>query len=140
MTEDRYPGSKQTRKQYQQGLPGAVTPGKDGSPGSLGTPRLFTAGARDVEMFTVGQLARAVGRKSVSIRRWEQEGIIPAAPFFKRGIDNDARGQRRYYSRAHVEGIMRIAEEEGILYDLRKIIAETKFSERVHALFRELAE
>jgi hypothetical protein len=134
---DYYPGSKQLRRQYQD-LPARA--GEAEQPEVLGTPRTFTVGERDVEVYSVGDLARNLGRKAVSIRRWEQEGIIPLAPFYKRGIGNDPRGQRRYYSRAHVEGIVRIAREEGILDDLRKIIATTKFTDRVHQLFKELTK
>jgi hypothetical protein len=102
----------------------------------LGNPRTFTAGGKQVEVFSVGDLARNLGRKAVSIRRWEHEGIIPLAPFFTRGAD--PRGQRRYYSRAHVEGMVRIAREEGLLDGSWPVIASTAFSPRVHALFKEL--
>ena len=35
----------------------------------------------DREMFTVGQLAKALGRKAITIRMWENQGWIPKATY-----------------------------------------------------------
>jgi hypothetical protein len=88
----------------------------------------------DREFFTVGQLAAALGRRSVTIRKWEREGIIPAPTF--NAESSDPRGRRRLYGREQVEGIVRIAAEEGILDSPKAAITKTRFTERVSELFR----
>jgi hypothetical protein len=102
-------------------------------------PRIYKVGGEDVEFFTVGALAMALNRRAPTIRRWESEGIIPKASFNKPGVDGDQRGRRRLYTRAQVEGMVKIAEEEGILHNTYAAIAPTKFTERVIQLFRELS-
>jgi hypothetical protein len=101
-------------------------------------PKIFPVNGVDTEFFTVGQLALALGgRQPVTIRKWERTGVIPKATFNK--PSEDPRGKRRLYSRAQVEGMIRIAEEEGLLRKHSKPITQTNFKERVLALFRELS-
>lgn len=135
---DYYPGSKTPRKSYQE-KPSPPPP-------ELGEPYGFypVKGRKGVwPMYTLGQLAAALLRKPVTLRRWESQGIIPRAPYLVRGISNldgtrDKRGDRRLYGLAHIQGIVNIAAEEGLLDDLTKKIKETGFTEKVTALFREL--
>lgn len=44
-------------------------------------PKIFRIGGVDKELFTVGQLAKALGRKAVTIRMWEHQGWIPKATY-----------------------------------------------------------
>lgn len=132
---DHYPGSKQPVKQYPAKLPRVIP----SAPEELGEPfRYYRVLDKVTGMYTVGQLARALGRKSVTIRRWETLGTIPVAPFIAPSEVKE--GQRRLYSHAHVLGMIQIAEEEGVLQDLAKKITETKFQERVLALFEDLKD
>lgn len=103
-------------------------------------PRKYVVGGREVEFFTVGQLATALHRKAVTIRKWEREGILPKATFQSPGRDEDPRGRRRLYSREQVEGIVRIATEEGVLASHQKPFKESQFTARVIDLFKRLAE
>lgn len=96
--------------------------------------RILTVNGHDVEFFTIGQLAMALNRKPVTIRVWERDGVIPKAMF--RMPSKDARGKHRLYTRKQVEGMIQIAREEGMLYDLSKKISTTNFSARVIELFR----
>lgn len=101
-------------------------------------PKVLKVNGEDREFFTIGQLGQALGgRKPVTMRKWEKTGIIPL-PTFRKPSD-DPRGQRRLYTREQVEGMVRIAEEEGILMIHSKPITETDFTQRVIALFRELS-
>lgn len=100
-------------------------------------PRTFTVGGKDVEFFTVGQLALALGRRPVTIRKWETEGIIPKALFS--APSEDPRGRRRLYTRAQVEGIVKIAHDEGVFVAHAKSIRSTNFTARVAALFKRTA-
>ena len=100
-------------------------------------PRVSDTADGPTEFFTLGQLAKALGRESVTIRKWEREGVIPKAQFQVPGRNDDPRGRRRLYTRAQVEGIVRIAAEEGLHANTRKPFAETQFVERVRNLFRQ---
>jgi hypothetical protein len=99
-------------------------------------PRKYVVNGVETEFFTVGQLARALGREAVTIRKWEREGTIPVATFQVPGREGDHRGRRRLYTRQQVEGMVRIAHEEGVLHERRRSFATTEFKERVLALFK----
>lgn len=136
---DYYPGSKVPRKPLQPASPPVPPP-------ELGEPYGFypVKGRAGVwPMYTLGQLATALLRKPVTLRRWESQGLIPRAPYLVHGVSNldgtrDKRGDRRLYGLAHVQGIVDIAQEEGLLDNLTKKVKETKFTEKVVALFKEL--
>jgi hypothetical protein len=100
-------------------------------------PRIMEHRGVSKEFFTTGQLAMALGgRKAVTIRKWEQNRTIPKAQF--RTVSDDTRGKHRLYTREQVEGLIRIAREEGILDPSRsRKIGETNFVERARALFRK---
>jgi hypothetical protein len=100
-------------------------------------PRVYTVGGKDVEFFTIGQLAMALNRSSVTVRRWEEKGVIPSALF--RVPSKSKLGKHRLYTRAQVEGIVRIAQEEGLLHSNYQGIRKTRFTEKVTALFAKLA-
>jgi hypothetical protein len=104
---------------------------------TIGDPKVFLVEGGEKEFFTVGQLAMALGRKAVTIRAWEANGVIPIATYS--APSDDPRGRRRLYSREQVEGIVQIAGEEGILEETWKPIGATRFKQRVLQLFEELA-
>jgi len=69
---------------------------------------IFRIGGEEREMFTIGELARAVERKPVTIRAWESQGVIPRANYrtpVPKGqqIPGKTVKGRRLYSRAQVE-------------------------------------
>ncbi|MEU5425145.1 MerR family transcriptional regulator [Streptomyces olivoreticuli] len=102
-------------------------------------PRVLRVGSEYREFFTIGQLSRALHRQPVTIRKWEHSGTIPAPTFILRGATE--RGNRRLYTREQVEGMVRIADEEGILHHEGEgiHISTTRFTERVVELFKSLA-
>jgi hypothetical protein len=133
--EFRYPGSNTPRKTV------TAAPQEDKEPGvldemieTLGEPVVFSVNGIDVEFFLIGQLAAALGRSATTLRRWESQGTIPRSGYTK--PSKDSRGRRRLYSRAQVEGIIRIYIDEGVWKTGR--IKGTEFSARVINLFREL--
>jgi hypothetical protein len=127
-------------------------------------PRRYLAKGVEREFYTIGELAKALGRQVVTVRKWEREGILPASQFvvnayilgpggepvtddLGRKVENK-RGRRRLYTAEQVVGIVQIAADEGILLDpyrprkgqrVRQI-RETNFTERVIALFRQELE
>jgi len=86
------------------------------------------------EFFTIGHLANALMRSSMTIRGWEAQGIFPKPSFIVGGADRH--GRRRLYTRKQIEGVARIAHEEGILDNRRRFIKQTRFSERCFELFK----
>lgn len=126
-----YPGSRQRKD-----APRPEIRAKD-NPFEGMKPRTYTVKGVEVEFFTVGQLAAALGRKAVTIRKWEHDGIIPRATFQAPNPKKDDRARRRLYSRAQAEGIVQIAVEEGLMISATKV-SRTRFTERVIDLFREL--
>jgi hypothetical protein len=101
-------------------------------------PLIFTINGKEMEFFSIGQLGLALGgRSSNTLRAWEKDGIIPKSFYIK--PSTDPRGRRRMYSRAMVEGMVRIAKEEGVLFpDKGKKLSSTNFTERIVMLFKEL--
>lgn len=117
------------------------------APADWGKPRMFNINGTSTEFFTVGQLAAALHRSPVTIRKWERLGYIPIAAFRTPGQVRQK--ARRLYSRAQLEIIVRIAAEEGLMDGKRdeqgilhpKVgINETKFKERVFAALKRLGD
>lgn len=134
-TPEYYPGSTKAivRHPNRVATPRRRATGMD--PEWDSKPRIYETEDGATEFFTLGQLARALGRQSVTIRKWERDGVIPKAQYQVPGRDGSVHGRRRLYTRKQVEGIVRIAEEEGLFVDSRKSFAETRFTERVLRLF-----
>lgn len=106
----------------------------DGSPREYRNPRTGEV----TEYFTIGALAKALHREPVTIRRWEREGILPKPPFNKPGKDGDTRGRRRLYTRAHVEGLVKLAIHHGILPETWRAIPP-QFTEEAINLYRGIS-
>lgn len=89
-----------------------------------------------MEMFGVAALAAALGRSPKTIRRWESTGVIPACLYGKNV--HDPRARRRMYSRRYIEGLVWIADSEGVLGCKVADFEQTRFSRRAYALHRDL--
>lgn len=83
----------------------------------------------DIELYYIGTLATALGRKTDTIRKWEIAGVIPD-PFFK-----DSNG-RRLYSKEQIQVIVSCAERAKIKQGAS--IARTSFSKWCHEGLEEL--
>lgn len=101
-------------------------------------PLIFKLKGKDTEFFTIGHLAKALGdRSAITLRKWEAEGILPKSPYVKQS--EDPRGRRRMYTREQVEGLVRIAREEGVLWPRKGLrLSETNFRTRAQELFTSL--
>lgn len=133
LAEDYYPGSKRKIEN------GPDTPSKADPDGWDAKPRVYKKNGVDTEFFTIGHLAIAMNRKPLTIRQWERKGIIPKSTYQRAGRNGSQHGRRRLYTRAQIEGMIKIAHEEGLLSNDRREIATTDFKPRVLALFRHLA-
>lgn len=131
-----YPGSKTPVKETKLQAPISQLPEAD----ELGRSKTFLVDGKPQEFYGVGELASALNRRSVTIRKWESDGTIPNATFIL--PSDDKRGRRRLYTRAQIEGLKRIAQEEGLLEPNAngkwKALEETKFRTRALQLFKEL--
>lgn len=114
----------------------------DVGPTQLYNPRTATLKGVETNFYTIGELARVLNRKSVTIRKWEADGIIPKATFI--APSGDSRGKRRLYTEAQILGLVEIAREEGILEPNARgrwyPIEKTQFRSKAIELFRKLAE
>lgn len=69
----------------------------------------------DTEMFTIGELCKAIGRKPVTVRMWESKGWIPKAnyrtpPPQGEQVPGKAVKGRRLYTRSQVEFLAHAVE------------------------------
>lgn len=109
-----YPGSKRKRKPAVVKEPEVqVDLNWDSHP----TVRTLPNG-KDVEMFTIGALAAALGRPIITIRTWIKDGNLPSAPYrlpAKKDKHGEERQGRRLYSRAMIESAVNLFDKHGVL-------------------------
>jgi hypothetical protein len=109
-----YPGSKRKRKEIEPKKP-EVTPMVDWD----SKPFIKTLpNGRDVELFTIGALANALGRPTITIRNWMKEGYLPASPYRLPNSVNkkgEPHAGKRLYSRAMVEKVIELLGKAGLL-------------------------
>jgi hypothetical protein len=102
-------------------------------------PLLLIYGGEAREWFTIRHLAAALDRKTVTIRSWERKGMMPQTPFRtpppkNTSLPGAAKG-RRLWTREQIEGILRIAKEEGVIVDQKQSPPTERFAVRVARLF-----
>lgn len=127
-----YPGSKRTRKSIER----IDAPPPDASMQGRwdAAPHIKRVDGKNVEFFFIGALAQALERSPNTIRRWIEHGTIPQARFRIDAVS--IKGSRRMWTRAQIEGMIRIAREEG-LFEGRNV-GGTQFTARVKELQRVL--
>lgn len=96
-------------------------------------PRTFRVGGKEREFFTTQALAVALNRTSQTIRLWERRGVLPKTRY--RTPNLNGIGGVRLYTRKQIEGIVRVAEEEGVLYNKVPYRQMVKFTQRITPLF-----
>lgn len=137
-TDEFYPGSKQKMKQYGKNYKSPAF--EEPEDMTLGRSREFMLGTKRVKLYPVGELAQALGRKPVTIRKWENEGIIPQSIYWS--PSEDPRGVRRLYTEEQIRGLRKIADEEGILRPNANgkwpPVEGTSFRNKALKLFQEL--
>lgn len=136
-----YPGSKTPLKHHQRPVPPPPEPPKpkewDDRP--LKRTVLVRGKPVDREFFTIQSLAMALGRSQVTIRAWIDKRWLPDATYRSKpskGIRGDA--GRRLWTRAQIEAIVRIADEEGLLgHNLANSeLSKSRFTERIWEYLR----
>lgn len=132
--EGYYPGGRDRVRDYSD--PAARPEPLKYEPMELGHAQVFEVDGVDTPMYTIGQLAGALNRQAGTLRKWETDKILPGAPFVSPSAS--VRGQRRLYTREHIEGLAKILSEEGLMTETWKPIRATNFRERAAKLFEEL--
>lgn len=104
------PGSRQPRR--SEGTP---TPSKKKTSVSDelpwdSNPTKKVLNGKEVEFFTVGALAIALGKEIVTLRMWERKGYIPTAPFRLRS--KTLNGQKVKGNRAYTRELIEIVIDE----------------------------
>ncbi|MGH3403221.1 MAG: MerR family transcriptional regulator [Streptosporangiaceae bacterium] len=87
----------------------------------------------DGRLHLLGELAKVLRIKPDTARHWERSGILPRADHYSAG---SGKARKRMYTSAQVTGLAEIYQSEGVHHNN---INSTRFSERAHALFAELA-
>ena len=104
-------------------------------------PVVYIHGGVEREFFTIGHLADALGKSPVTIRSWENKGMLPKSPYRSprpRGetLPGNRTKGKRLWTRGQIEGILRIAREQGVILNGKP---PTKtFAQHVADLFREI--
>lgn len=111
-----YPGSKRKRKENKE-APKITEKSWDSRPSIKTMPD-----GTDVEFFTIGALAEALGRPVVTVRLWIRQNHLPPAPFRLPDVQNkwgDVHKGKTLYTRAMIEAAIEIFRKNGLLDQTR---------------------
>ena len=70
----------------------------------MANPKTYIIDGKELEMFTMGELADRLDRQGQTLRKWEKQGIIPQA-IYRSGSN------RRLYTRNQIEAIVEVVEK-----------------------------
>lgn len=130
-----YPGSRRIRR--SQGGEAPELPEPDVQEWQrFGKTYLTDSGSPQV-FYPISALGMALGRKAITMRHWEQDGVIPKP---LRSVSSSSNGRRRMYTYDQIVGLQQIAKEEGLMSGQRVYVTKTAFGARAEKLFRELEE
>ncbi len=107
-----YPGSKRKRREEKKEEVKVAT-AWDSKPYVKSLPD-----GTDMEFFTIGALAIALGRPIISIRHWIKSGYLPVSPYrlpAKVDVNGKERLGRRLYSRPMIEVAVAMFGKAGLL-------------------------
>jgi hypothetical protein len=112
-----YPGSKKKRRSQNPEVEKKRQEAAERQSWSL-NPQVKTLGnGKQVELFSAGTFALALGRPLVTVRLWERKGYIPKAPYRLKSIivDGEKKPGWRMYSRAMIESALQSFQSRGLL-------------------------
>jgi cobalamin-dependent methionine synthase I len=142
LQDEYYPGSTQRRRESREARKNRMAEEREEAKTNEDwdahpTKPKHLPDGRELEMFHIGALAKALNRRPVTIRSWITKGWIPQARYRTSAVEG-SRGDagRRLFTRAMIEGMQRIAREEGLLDPKPPPITETKFTKRILAEYR----
>lgn len=109
-----YPGSKTPLPPIDE--PASTTTEKDPDAWDSQPTKKLVQGV-EKEFFTIGAVAKAMGKSVVSIRLWIKQGYLPPATF-RLPAKNNIQG-RRLYTREQIEALIYVAKHHQILGETR---------------------
>jgi len=113
-----YPGSKRKRKEYVK-----VERAKDIQEKSWDSrPYIKPLNGKDVEFFTLGALAEALGRPIITVRTWIANGYMPVSTYRLPDVidkNGDTRKGRWLYTRDMITTAVEIFAAHGLLDSVR---------------------
>lgn len=131
-----YPGSKKKRRPVNPVVEAKKHQVIDQDAWDKRPLRKKLANGKEVELFSAGMFADALGRPLVTIRLWERKGYIPRAPYRLRSII--VNGQKkpgwRMYSRSMIESAIESFQSRGLIeaprieWDREKELTEELFT------------
>lgn len=107
-----YPGSKRKRREPVAPKAPVVTSWED-----TYFEKTLPNG-RQLQMYTLGSLAKALGRSTKTMRQWLDKGILPSSPYrlpSKQGANGKEYAGRRLYSKEMVEAAVVIFTNAGLM-------------------------
>ena len=109
--DEYYPGSKRKRREIKEKPKPQETKTWDSR------PYVKPLNGKDVEFFTIGALAEALGRPIITIRYWIDNGYIPTSTYkMPSTIDKngDKRQGRWLYTRAMIDSAVDVFTRNGL--------------------------
>lgn len=113
--DEYYPGSKRKRKEVVE-KPEPVVRTWDSR------PYVKPLNGKDVEFYTIGALAEALGRPIITIRTWIANGYMPASTYRLPDVvdkNGDVRKGRWLYTRGMIEAAVEIFSANRLLDSVR---------------------
>jgi hypothetical protein len=109
--EKFYPGSRRKRREVVEKAP-TISSWEDEF------FKKILPNGKEVQMYTLGSLAKALGRSTKTVRFWVEEGKLPTSPYrlpSKVGKNGKEYAGRRLYSKAMVDATVEIFSKAGLL-------------------------
>jgi hypothetical protein len=107
-----YPGSKRKRRKDKVVEPKSTT--WDSHPRNTTLPN-----GKEIDLFTIGALAEALGRPVITLKLWMSEGHLPTSPYrlpTKTDKNGNERQGRRLYSKSMIESAINVFTKFGVLH------------------------
>jgi hypothetical protein len=106
-------------------------------------PITFKVKGKDREFYTISALALALGRAPVTLRSWEDKGLLPSSRYRapkprRETVPGVAPKGKRLWTREQIEGILVIAKQEKVI--LNGKAPSPRFAQRVSQYFNQLLE
>lgn len=104
-------------------------------------PLFYVYKGKKREFFTISHLSAALGKSPVTIRAWENRGVLPKSPYRSprpRGatLPNVEKKGKRLWTREQITGILSIASQEGVILNGKP--PTPRFAQKVSELFNTL--
>ena len=112
--DEYYPGSRQKRRN-----PDAAPERKKPEPTDWDAkPYVKKLHGKEVEMFTIGALAKALGKREGTIRAYQDKGYLPKTPYRlpAKEVNGKLRPGRRLFTRSMVEAAIESFAKRNLIH------------------------